>query len=115
MAIRRSEGGGLLPLLADPSDIRSRPASVALGELAIAAGVGGESVTITSDFPANTLCQIWKYYTQTLGAGDVIHVRAKRDLKDFAQRIASVSAVFVCALVRTKMLLGRSKWRGLGR
>lgn len=86
-----------MPQLPDPSDIRTRPASVALGELAIAAGVVGESLTITSGFAANTLCQIWKYYTQTLGAGNVIHVRSKRDLKDFAQRIASIRAVFVYA------------------
>ncbi|MCA9124122.1 MAG: hypothetical protein H6822_30315 [Planctomycetaceae bacterium] len=86
-----------MPQLPDPSGIRNRPASVALGELAIAAGVVGESLTITSGFAANTLCQIWKYYTQMLGAGNVIHVRSKRDLKDFAQRIASVRAVFVYA------------------
>lgn len=46
---------------------------------------------------ANDWCQIRKYYTQTLGAGNVIHVRSKRDLKDFAQCIASVRAVFVYA------------------
>ncbi|MCA9147394.1 MAG: hypothetical protein KDB05_31670, partial [Planctomycetales bacterium] len=86
-----------MPQLPDPSDIRTRPASVALGELAIAAGVVGESVTITSGFAANTLCQIWKYYTESIGAGNVIHVRSKRDLKDFAQCITSVRAVFVYA------------------
>ena len=84
-----------MPRLSDPAGIDSRPISVALGELAIAAGMIGESVTITNDFPANTLCQIWKYYSQTLGAGNVVHVRAKRDLKDFALRVASVRAVFV--------------------
>jgi hypothetical protein len=62
-----------MPQLPDPSGIHARPASVALGELAIAAGVVGESVTITSGFSANTLCQVWKYYTQTLGARNVIH------------------------------------------
>ncbi|MCA9120465.1 MAG: hypothetical protein KDB11_09795, partial [Planctomycetales bacterium] len=84
-----------MPQLADPANIRSRPTSVVLGELAIAAGLVGESVTITCDLPANTLCRIWKYYTRSLGAGNVIHVRAKRDLKDFALRVASVRAVFV--------------------
>jgi hypothetical protein len=64
-----------MPQLPDPSGIRTRPVSVALGELAIAVGVVGESVTITSGFAASTLCQIWKYYTQSLGAGNVIHVR----------------------------------------
>lgn len=86
-----------MPQLPDPSDIRTHPAYVALGELAIAAGVVGESVTVTSGFASHTLCQIWKYYTQSLGAGNVIHVRSKRDLKDFAQRIASIRAVFVYA------------------
>ena len=84
-----------MPRLADPSGIRSRPASVALGELAIAAGLVGESVTIACDFPANTLCQVWKYYTQALGAGNVIHVRAKRDIKDLEQRITGVRAVLL--------------------
>jgi hypothetical protein len=68
---------------------------VALGELAIAAGLLGESVSIACDFPANTLCQVWKYYTHALGPGNTIHVRAKRDLKDLTQRITGVRAVFV--------------------
>jgi hypothetical protein len=84
-----------MPRLVDPSDIRSRPISVVLGELAIAAGLVGESVTITCEFPANTLCQIWKSYTHTLGAGSVIHAREKKDLKDFGSRLANVRAVFV--------------------
>ena len=84
-----------MPQLADPSGIRSRPVSVALGELGIAAGLVGESVTIACDFPANTLCQVWKYYTQALGTGNVIHVRAKKDLKEFGARLTDVRAVFV--------------------
>ena len=84
-----------MPQLADPSTIRSRPASITLGELAIAAGLVGESVTIACDFLANTLCQVWKYYTHSLGPGNVIHVRARRDFKNFAQRIASIRAVFI--------------------
>ncbi|HJN07322.1 MAG TPA: hypothetical protein QF564_01420 [Pirellulaceae bacterium] len=84
-----------MPRLADPSNIRSRPPSVAIGELAVAAGLVGESVTISCDFPANTLCQVWKYYTQALGAGNVIQVRAKKDLKDFGSRLADIRAVFV--------------------
>ena len=56
-----------MPHLADPSAIRSRPASVALGELTIAAGMIGHSLTIACDFPANVLCQIWKYHAETLG------------------------------------------------
>ncbi len=82
-----------MPRLADPSGIRSRPASVALGELGIAAGMVGESVTIACDFPANTLCQVWKYYTQALGAGNVIHVRAKKDLKEFRARLTGFQGI----------------------
>jgi hypothetical protein len=84
-----------MPRLPDPSTIRLRPASVALGELAIAAGLVGESVTIAGNFRTNTVCQMWKYYTQTLGGGNVIHVRARRDLKDFEARLADIRAVFV--------------------
>ncbi len=84
-----------MPQLADPSGIRSRPTSVVLGELAIAAGLVGESVTIACDFPANTLCQVWKYYTQALGVGNVIHVRAKKDLKEFGARLRGLRAIFV--------------------
>ncbi len=46
-----------MPQLANPTGIRSRPVSVVVGELAIAAGLLGESVTVASDFPASTLCQ----------------------------------------------------------
>ena len=56
-----------MPQLADPSNIRSRPASVALGELAIAAGVVGHSVTVACDFPADVLVPIWKHHAQSLG------------------------------------------------
>ena len=84
-----------MPRLADPSGIRSRPASVAHGELAIAAGLVGESVTIGCDFPANTLCQVWRYYTQALGVGNVIHVRAKKDLKNLGSCLTNIRAVFV--------------------
>lgn len=84
-----------MPRLADPSDIRSRPASLALGELAITAGLLGESLSIACDFPANTLCQVWKYYTQSTGAGNVIHVRAKRDLNELTRRMTGVRAAFV--------------------
>jgi hypothetical protein len=84
-----------MPRLADPSGIRSRPDSVALGELAIAAGLVGESITIASDFPANTLCQIWKYHTQALGADNVIHVRANKDIKGLEHGVAGIRAVVV--------------------
>ncbi|MDP6721669.1 MAG: hypothetical protein QGF59_23580, partial [Pirellulaceae bacterium] len=80
-----------MPQLADPSGIRSRPATVVLGELAIAAGLVGESVTVACDFPANTLCQVWKFYTQALCAGNVIHARSKKDIKDFEARLTEVS------------------------
>lgn len=84
-----------MPQLPDPSGIRSRPTSVVLGELAIAAGFTGESVTVACDFPASTQCQIWKYYTQTLGAGNVIHAREKKDIKNFEARLSGIRAVFV--------------------
>lgn len=78
-----------------PSGFRSRPISVVLGELAVAAGLVGESVTVAYDFPANTLCQIWKHYTQALGASNVIHARVKKDIKDFEARFTDIRAVFV--------------------
>jgi len=63
----------------DPSAIRSRPASVALGEPANAAGPVGHSVTIACDFPADVLCPIWRHHARSLGA--VIHARIKKDMK----------------------------------
>jgi hypothetical protein len=84
-----------MPQLADPAEMRSRPTSVTLGELAIAAGLAGESVTMTSDFPASTLCPIWKYYTQSLGVGNVLHARATKDMKNFGSRLSNLRAVFV--------------------
>ena len=67
-----------MPQLPDPSRILTRPHSVVIGELAISAGLLGESVTIASDFPAATLCLLWRYYAHTLGPGNTIHVRARR-------------------------------------
>ena len=84
-----------MPQLPDPSRMISRPRSVVIGELAIAAGLLGESVTIASDFPAATLCLLWRYYTHTLGPGNTIRVRAKSDVKDLEQRMTGVRAVFV--------------------
>lgn len=84
-----------MPQLPDPARVQSRPSSVVIGELAIAAGLLGESVTIASDFPAATLCLLWRYYTHTLGPGNTIRVRAKSDIKDIEQRMTGVRAVFV--------------------
>jgi hypothetical protein len=77
---------------------------VALGELAIAAGVLGHSVTVACDLPANVLCQIWRHHAQSLGSDSVIHARTKKDIKLLLEgHVAGIRAVFVYFEQLTKL------------
>jgi hypothetical protein len=57
-----------------------KPSSVTLSELAIAAGVAGQSVTLYyHEFSAPVVCHLWKYCMRYAGPAEVQHVRRQPD------------------------------------
>jgi hypothetical protein len=76
-----------------------KPRSVMLGDLAIAAGIAGQSITLCyQDFPAPLLCETWRYHARFLDAEEVFHVRTQADLRKLTERGAEVRLVLVHAL-----------------
>lgn len=66
----------------------TKPTSVTLCELAIAAGVAGHSVTLCfQEFPAPLLCQLWKYSAQYAGSVGVRHIRTQADIRKLAKGV----------------------------
>ncbi len=83
-------------LLQIPYGDSSTPPSILLGELAIAAGMAGFPLTLCYEgFPAPLLCQIWRYYTQLLPPGAVLHIHTQRDLNQLVGRMSEVRVVLV--------------------
>jgi hypothetical protein len=77
----------------------SKPRSVMLGDLAIAAGIAGQSITLCyQDFPAPLLCETWRCHARSLDAEEVFHVRTQADLRKLTERVAEVRLVLVHAL-----------------
>ena len=73
-----------------------KPASVILGEMAIAAGLGGVSLTVSyRDYPAPLLCQLWKYFARSVPPGAVYHVRGQAEVRKIPDRIGDLRLVFV--------------------
>jgi hypothetical protein len=73
-----------------------KPASVALSELAVTAGVVGSGITLCFDgFPAPALCQLWRYCIRYVGPDAVHHVRTQADVRKLAKVVNSVRLVVV--------------------
>jgi len=73
-----------------------RPASVVIGEMAIAAGIAGHSLTLCyRDYPAPLLCEQWKYFAQSVDADAVLHIHGQADVRKIADRINGLRLVFV--------------------
>ena len=73
-----------------------KPISVALGEMAIAAGLGGQSLTLCyRDYPAPLLCELWKYFAQSVDANAVYHVRGQSDIRKIPERIGDLRLILV--------------------
>jgi hypothetical protein len=69
-----------------------------LGDIALAAGLAGDSMTLCYDgFPAPVLCQIWKRLARRIGADRVFHARTQHDVNGIARSISAVPLVFVQA------------------
>ena len=84
-----------------------KPASIGLCELAIAAGVAGQSVTLSfQDFPAPVLCQLWRYCTRYAGSVAIRHIHSQTDVRKLAGEISDVRL----ALVYTPRLRGMTAW-----
>ena len=87
-----------LNILNDTLSLPSIPASVALGELAITAGVAGHATTLSfCDFDAPVLSELWKHFSRFAGTDDVHHVRGQSDVRKLAQHAAEFRLVFVHA------------------
>ena len=73
-----------------------KPASVALSELAIAAGMTGHSVTLSfQGFPAPTLCQLLRYCIRCAGPETVRNIHTQADVRKLAKEIDHVRLVLV--------------------
>ncbi|NLF71273.1 MAG: hypothetical protein GX575_19760 [Candidatus Anammoximicrobium sp.] len=93
--------------LNQPAELASRPPSVALGELAIAAGLVGQSLALNfRDFPAMISCELWRYFTEGVGLGQVLRVRTRKDLKDLDEMLAGLRIV----IVQTDSLCREVSW-----
>lgn len=74
------------------------PDAVLIGELAAAAGLAGESMTLCYDeVPAPILCKLWKYLACCVNPNRTIHVRTQADVRKAAKLVGSVRLVFIYA------------------
>jgi len=69
---------------------------VLLSEIALAAGLAGDSMTLCYDgFPGPVLCQIWNHLAHGDGASRVVHAHTQRDVNKIAESIHTVRLVIV--------------------
>ena len=92
------------------------PNTVRLGQIAIAAGLAGRSLTsIYHDFPTTLLVELWRYYAQEVGEGEFVCIQSRRDLRklsyagtarvdDSSQKTPRIVAVY------DGKLLGKMGW-----
>ena len=74
------------------------PRSVVLAELAVAAGMAGQAVTLLyQDYAGPALCEIWKYLMRGLGPDEVVHVRTQADVRRLGEHAAEVRLVLIHA------------------
>lgn len=96
-----------MPRISNPSDLSSRPDSVVLCELAIAAGITGTALTVCFDsFPAVVLSELWGYCIRGVTTPAVLRVRGQRDLKTLEERMEVIRIV----LVDSERLLAETQW-----
>jgi hypothetical protein len=85
-----------MPRINDPNGLSSRPASIVLGELAIAAGIAGRSITLCfEDYPASIVCAICKYLVHGVGGESVSQIRGQGDVNKLEKRGSDVRLVLV--------------------
>ncbi len=73
-----------------------KPTSVALSELAIAAGLAGDSIAVRfQDYPAPVLCGLWQYLACAVESSAVVHARGQADVRRLPENLEEVRLVFV--------------------
>ncbi len=93
--------------LNDPTGLSERPHAVVLGELAIAAGVVGQSLAVNfRSFPAMMLCELWRYFASGVGPGQVLRIRDRKDMKTLEESLDGLRL----ALVHNVRLCGETSW-----
>jgi hypothetical protein len=91
----------------DPTGLPSRPDSVVLCELVVAAGLAGRGLTLCFDhFPAVVLSEIYRYCIRGVTASSVLRIRSQRDLRNLEQRMETIRVV----LVESERLLPETQW-----
>ena len=74
------------------------PRSIVLGELAIAAGIAGRSLTFWhQDYSGPALYEMWKYLLRGFGPDAVFHVRSQADVRSLGERLADIRGVLIHA------------------
>jgi hypothetical protein len=82
--------------LNNPSGLAGRPSTVALGELAIAAGLVGLSLGVNfRDFPAMIRCELWKYFAEGVGSEQVLRLCSRKNLKDLEELLPGLRTVVI--------------------
>ena len=73
-----------------------KPDIVVLGELALAAGLTGQSITLCCDeFPAHMISELWAHHLLGLAPRQAVHVRTLADVRRFEKEPWSVRLVLV--------------------
>jgi hypothetical protein len=90
-----------------PQPLPREPSSVALGNLAIAAGVAGCSITLSyQGFPATLLCELWRNCTVRMASQHWLQVFGQRDLRDLRASSSRLRLV----LMHNARLIGTLGW-----
>ncbi len=75
---------------------RVKPDSVAIGELAIAAGAAGFPITVAYRyFGAHLLTELWRYHFEQVESKFALHIRRDRDLRRVKEGGKDLQAIFV--------------------
>jgi hypothetical protein len=91
------------------------PTTIRIGQIAIAAGLAGHSVTLVyHGFPSPLLAEVWKYFAGKVGKWQVIYVESGRDLRQLAptsdEPVENSPKIPRLVFVRDDRLLGRIGW-----
>ena len=85
----------------------SKPITIQMAELAVAAGFTGENLTLCFDgFPATVLCSYWRRLADGLDAKRVLHVHALTDVRTLEKGMDKLQLV----IVHTPRLFNQIQW-----
>lgn len=93
--------------ISNPAGLSSRPDSVVLCELAIAAGIAGNVLTISfKHFPGVILSEFFGHCIRGVTTPAVLRIRGRRELKTLEERMETIRLV----LVDSERLLAEAQW-----